>query len=368
MTLSAPSPAVLATPLAASLAYATVPLVAYRGVQTPQSLDAPEKEWVALTTGAAAYDLGWMRRIAVRGEDRFRWLSGMVTNTVSGLTANAGAWNLVLNAQGRIQGELYVWREGVGQDSDNLDLEIAADQVEKLLTHFDRFIIMDDVELLPLGEESALGLSGPKVAEVLKKLGLPVLPEALTSLRAEWAGQPLLLLRGYGPHYELWLRTEQIPTLWAALQQAGATPVGAEALEALRIAEAIPTYGVDMVERDLPQETGQMRALHFTKGCYLGQEIVERIRSRGSVHRQLRQLELDGPLPAPGTELTFQNAAGADAPAGTITSAVELPGGLRRLALAMIRGEAELRRQPLTYTVGEGQGSARVLAVPLGLE
>ena len=111
-----------------------------------------------------------------------------------------------------------------------------------------------------------------------------------------------------------------------------------------------------------------MRALHFTKGCYLGQEIVERIRSRGSVHRQLRQLELDGPLPAPGTELTFQNAAGADAPAGTITSAVELPGGLRRLALAMIRGEAELRRQPLTYTVGEGQGSARVLAVPLGLE
>jgi len=199
-------------------------------------------------------------------------------------------------------------------------------------------------------------------------MGLPVLSESLTSLRAEWSGQPLLLLRGYGPHFELWVRTEQVPALWAALQQAGAAPVGVDALETLRIAEAIPAYGIDMVERDLPQETGQMRALHFTKGCYLGQEIVERIRSRGSVHRQLRPLELDGPLPAPGTELTFQNAAGADAPAGTITSAVELPGVSRRLALAMIRGEAELRRQPLSYAAGEGQGTAKILTVLPGSE
>ena len=58
------------------------------------------------------HDLGWMRRVAVRGEDRFRWLSGMVTNTVNDLFPNTGAWNLVLNAQGRIQGDLTVWREG----------------------------------------------------------------------------------------------------------------------------------------------------------------------------------------------------------------------------------------------------------------
>ena len=76
-----------------------------------------------------------------------------------------------------------------------------------------------------------------------------------------------------------------------------------------------------MVERDLPQETSQMRALHFNKGCYLGQEIVERIRSRGSVHRHLRQLELAGPVPAGGTELTMADGAAA----GQITSAAELP-------------------------------------------
>ena len=99
----------------------------------------------------------------------------------------------------------------------------------------------------------------------------------------------------------------------------------AASLEAFRIAEGIPAYGVDIAERDLPQETSQMRALHFSKGCYLGQEIVERIRSRGNVHRHLRPLELSGPLPAAGAELSFEDAAGKTAEAGQITSAAELP-------------------------------------------
>ncbi len=97
------------------------------------------------------------------------------------------------------------------------------------------------------------------------------------------------------PHYEFWLPSAGLAKLWSCLRTAGATPVGCASLEAFRIAEGIPAYGIDMVERDLPQETSQMRALHFSKGCYLGQEIVERIRSRGNVHRHLRPLELDRP-------------------------------------------------------------------------
>ena len=108
-----------ATPLAAMLETASKAheveayrLCAYRGVLTPRELDAPEREIAALARGAAVHDLGWLKRVAVRGEDRFRWLSGMVTNTVNDLFPNSGAWNLVLNAQGRIQGDLTVWREG----------------------------------------------------------------------------------------------------------------------------------------------------------------------------------------------------------------------------------------------------------------
>lgn len=328
---------------------------------TPQELDAPAAETAALTAGAAVHDLGWLRRIAVRGEDRFRWLSGMVTNTVSDLPSNGGAWNLVLNAQGRIQGDLTVWREG-----DNLELEIEASQTDRLLAHLEHFIIMDDVELAPLSvdpalAETALGLTGPKASEVLTRMGLPALAEPMTATRIEWNGLDLRILRGYGAigeHYAIWLPVAGLSKLWRMITTGGATPVGCTSLDAFRLAEGIPAYGVDIAERDLPQETSQMRALHFSKGCYLGQEIVERIRSRGNVHRHLRQLEVNGSLPPAGTELILNGAQ-----AGTITSAAVLPlaGGSRIFALGMIRGEAEAHGEPLSYMTATDTGTARIL-------
>ncbi len=107
-----------------------------------------------------------------------------------------------------------------------------------------------------------------------------------------------------------------------------------------------------------------MRALSFNKGCYLGQEIVERIRSRGNVHRHLRSLELEGAVPGNGTELSLDDTSGK--PAGHITSAAELPvpGGTRIFALGMIRAEAETGNQLLRYRVGDATGTARILAGP----
>ena len=308
----------------------------------------------------------------------------MVTNTVNDLFPNTGAWNLVLNAQGHIQGDLTVWREGEelspqrrspagsgkknsagsaprngagGEDrllgtpfagESGLELEIEAGQMDKLLAHLNRFIIMDDVELVPLGEEqvgeagseTAVGLTGPQADEVLERVGLPVIGSPMSGTSVEWNGWELRILRGYGvlaPHYEFWLPSAGLAKLWSCLRTGGATPVGSAALEAFRIAEGIPAYGIDMAERDLPQETSQMRALHFAKGCYLGQEIVERIRSRGNVHRHLRPLELAGPAPPGGTELTLEDGTAA----GQITSAAELPlkKGRRVFALGMMKAE-----------------------------
>ncbi len=332
---------------------------AYRGVLTPAQLDAPEAETAALASGAAVHDLGWLRGVRVRGEDRFRWLSGMVTNTVNDLPAQGGAWNLVLNAQGRIQGDVTTWRF-----DDHLSLEISADQHEKLMAHFDRFIIMDDVELAPVEGVTALGLSGPKAGEALQSIGIPPPAEPLTQAKDKASGLDLRIFRRYGvlaEHYALWGTVDSITQLWDRLTAAGATAVGAAALEAFRIAEGIPAYGIDIAERDLPQETSQMRALHFHKGCYLGQEIVERIRSRGNVHRHLRQVELDGPLPAAGTELTLD-----DGSVGAFTSAaaLPLPKGERKFALAMLRAEAEARNLPLNYATAEGAGTAKILSAP----
>src|ERR1017187_5543918 len=175
---------------------------------------------------------------------------------------------------------------------------------------------------------------------------MPTLTEPLTGTRVEWNGLDLRILRGYGvmaPHYEIWVPLAGVGKLWLGLRTAAATPVGSNAVEAFRIAEGIPAYGIDIAEKDLAQETSQMRALHFSKGCYLGQEIVERIRSRGNVHRHLRQLELEGPVPVAGTELMLEGGTVA----GQITSAAELamPSGSRVFALGMIRGEAEARNE-----------------------
>lgn len=378
-------------------------LAVHHGVLTPRQLDAPSAETAALAAGAAIHDLGWMRRVAVRGPDRFPWLSGMVTNTVNDLFPNSGAWNFILNAQGRIQGDLTVWRGGeepspLRRNPDlpaeksaqgdpllgtpfagesGLELEIAADQCDKLLAHLNRFIVMDDVELVPLGEEqsgeagseTAIGLAGFESGEVLERVGLPALLQPMTARRVEWNGWDLTILRAYGvlaPHYGLWTPTAGLQKLWSCLRAAGASPVGCASLEAFRIAEGIPVYGADMTDRDLPQETSQLRALHFNKGCYLGQEIVERIRARGAVHRHLRPLELFGPMPASGVQLTLQNGAAA----GHMTSVAELPlnSGARRFALAMIAAEAEAQTQEFSYISGGQTGTARILSAPPALE
>lgn len=368
----APTP--IATPLATWLASddPQLKMAPYRGVLTPVALDGRQAEIAALLKGAAVHDLGWLRRIRVKGSDRFRWLSGMVSNTVNDLAAQTGAWNLVLNAQGRIQGDLTVWRATenpaastfvvTGSPDDTLEMEIAIDQLDRLLAHFDHFIIMDDVELSVREGETAIGLTGPEASAVIQRIGLKPLPEPMTHSRVEFNGMSLRLRRGYGvlgEHYEIWVPSAVVWKLWTFLITGGAVTVGSEALEAVRIAEGIPTYGVDIAERDLPQETSQTRGLHFNKGCYLGQEIVERIRSRGNVHRHLRQVEFEGPLPSSGTQLMLDSKE-----AGQVTSATELPlaNGTRRLGLAMVKAEAEVGDKILNYAGAEGEGTARLLA------
>ncbi len=351
-----PAQAVPASPLAEFLgeAGAVDGLFAYRGVLTPQHLDAREAETGALLTGAAVHDLGWLRRIAVRGEDRERWLSGMVTNTVESLENHHGNYSLILNVQGRIQGDATVWHE-----DGELELEVTAAQCAAILAHLDRFIVMDDVELAVDTTLSALGVTGPRAGEVLQALGVTALPEEMASAWGEVAGVPARVNRGYGrvvPHYAVWVGTERVPEVWRALKGAGARAVGSEAVETLRIAEGIPEYGVEIESRDLPQETSQMRALHFTKGCYLGQEIVERIRSRGQVHRHLRHMELfpeaGSELPAAGAEL-FAGASGKAAGRIASLAVVQQSGKRRIFALGPVRAEAETGGEPLRYAGGE---------------
>lgn len=339
------------TPLAALVPESYLQM--HLGRITPRVFSGPEvgqePELAALVHSAAVYDLGYLTRIRITGEDRLRWLNGMVTNTVQSLPEGHGNYTFILNAQGRIQGDGYVFR-----NADHLLLETDRAQAPRLLAHLDHFIIMDDVELQELdATTTTLGLAGPNAAAILSTLGLPV-PETLAFVETVLDGMPLTIVRAdcvLVPRFELWLAAGHVSAVWTALTGAGAAPAGFAALDSLRILEGTPLYGADITDRYLPQETNQTRALNFNKGCYLGQEIVERIRSRATVHRTLRQLELHGALPLPGAEL---RAEGDDKPVGEITSAAHfaLPGLPRTFALGFIRVEALERKAVITYPGG----------------
>ncbi len=335
------------TPLAALFPESDLQM--HLGRITPRVFSGVESELASLVHTAAVYDLGYLSRIRITGADNVRWLNGMVTNTVQSLPQGYGNYTLILNAQGRIQGDGYVFRA-----ADHLIFQTDRFQAPRLLTHLDHFIIMDDVELQELdAANTTLGLAGPQAAAILDAVGLSV-PETMGFVPATLQGIPVTVVSAHGvlvPRFELWLAAEDVARAWRILTEAGAAPAGFDALESLRILEGTPRYGVDISDRYLPQEINQTRALNFNKGCYLGQEIVERIRSRATVHRTLRQFELNGSLPAPGTEL---RAAGDDKPVGEITSAAHfaLPGLPRTFALGMIRVEALERKADITYPGG----------------
>jgi aminomethyltransferase len=293
-------------------------------------------EFAALRSSCGVYDLSSRQKIALRGDDRVRWLNGMVTNNVRDLAHGHGLYAFLLNPQGHIQGDLYVYNRG-----DSITVDVEQSQAPQIFAIFDRYIIMDDVEVTPLADFTAIGVAGPTARTVLIAAGIEVPElELLQFTDVKWNDVSVTLVRGDNPSvasYELWLSPVGAAELQRSLVQAGATEVSPAALELLRIASGIPRYGQDIRERDLPQETEQARALHFSKGCYIGQEIVERIRSRGAVRRKFTGFEIQGELPAPGTKV---EADGKEV--GEITSVASLPmnGSMRRIALGYIRRES----------------------------
>lgn len=329
-----------------------------------QSMTHPDEggQLAALLLGAGVApldDLGWIR---VTGSDRVRWLNGMVTNSIQALAAGEGCYCFVLNAQGRIQGDLTAFLE-----DDALALETGRGGLPALMALLDRFVIMDDVELADVSAARAgLEVAGPRSAALLEAVGLPADSLAPVRLRpVEWRGAAAVLVSGFSPlvpRFQVWADPATITRLTQALNEAGAGRVSPAALEQLRMLEGTPRYGVDIrnseTARDLPQETGQTRALHFNKGCYLGQEIVERIRSRGQVHRTFGGFQLQGQLPAAGVALEAEGR-----PVGELTSvaAMDHPvAGRIQLGLGYIRRDVLDRAGPLTYA----GGTATPVALP----
>lgn len=304
----------------------------YRGAAMVERFGDPADEFRAMLSGCAVFDMGWRTRIKVTGEDRVRWLNGMVTNTAT-LGGGDGNYSLVLSPQGRIQADLEVFQTADGP----LLLETDEAQRETLLKWLDHYIIMDDVALEDLREsKTAICVAGVTAAAAIG--GGDVAPMKMVATKI--TGCDVTVVRkepSAVPTFEVWCNASDALTIWRELIADGAAPAGWRAMEMLRIASGVPLFGRDITDKTLAQETGQTRALNFTKGCYIGQEIVERVRSRGAVHRMLstfRLASLPETLPAPITA--------DDKQIGTLTSAADLPlaGGAFIAGLGIARLDA----------------------------
>lgn len=305
------------------------------------------QEFAALTTANGVFKLD-RKYVALTGADRVRWLNGMVTNNIRDLAADSGVYAFLLNPQGKIQGDLYAFNRG-----ERIVVETDSAQLETILEIFDRYIIMDDVEIehMPC---AVIGLAGPACAGVLQRAGFPdggqMQPLQVSEL--QFGGEKLRVVRGDNPcvpTYEISMGIDSAQQVSDLLLKSGARSVGSEALELLRVASGIPKFGVDIRQKDLPQETSQERALNFNKGCYLGQEIVERIRSRGAVHRVFTGFEIEGAAPSPGFRIQQEGKDIAE-----LTSVATLPsGGEGERVIALGYGRKELMAPGKEYTHGE---------------
>lgn len=282
----------------------------------------------ALRTGAAWLDLSARGKIRASGEDRARLLHAMTTNHVQQLKPGDGCYAFFLNAQGRILADVNLF---CFEDYFLLDTEPETRQ--KLYDHLDRYIIADDVTL---SDETAriatIAIEGPDAAAVLAKLAAPI--PSVSYSTAAWNLRTVAHVDSTGGGgFFIFTPAEDKQRLIAELECAGAIGATVEEATIVRIENGRPRYGEELTERFLVQETGQLHAVHFSKGCYLGQEIVERVRSRAQIHRVLRRIEIDShDLPAIGAKLKA-----GDADAAEIVSAVSSPALGKVVALAYVR-------------------------------
>ena len=312
-----------------------------------------------LRESAAWIDLSARGKIRAVGQDRARLLHAMTTQDVQSLAPGHGCYAFFLNAQGRILGDVNLFCR---EDFFLLDTEPETRQ--KLFDHIDRYIIADDVMLEDMtGQMATLAIEGPHAAAVLDRLGAPV-PEADYATRA-WGGTIVARVSSTGAGgFFIFLPPAKKAELIEALDATGIAEATPQDARTVRIEHGRPRYGEEITERYLVQETAQLHAVHFSKGCYLGQEIVERVRSRAQVHRVLRRLEIDlpglleGAPPAAGSKLKS-----GEADAGEIASAVFSPALGKVAAMAYVRTSFADPGTELRLPALGGLGDARVLVV-----
>jgi len=324
------------------------------GCAMPDDFGDPAAEYRYGRDTVAVIDKNYRAYLGFTGPDRVRYLNAILTNNIKDLREGHGVVSLLLNPQGHILAEIETYAF-----PDKLFCASYATIRERLIEWLDKYIIMDDVTLI---DETAgygtLALEGPKAAAAVQELsGIDLTKfEDLSSHDAIVDSVPCRVVKrspGEVPGAEFVIETANLPALWQTLLGAarrhGGGPAGYTALSGLRLSQGMPWFGYDFGEKQIPHEAGlQDSHISYTKGCYTGQEIVERVRSRGQVNRQRVGLVFSGDVvPEAGTPITLDGKE-----AGYVTRAARTwdPPGI--LGMAYARKEAAAPGTVLQWSGG----------------
>jgi folate-binding protein YgfZ len=334
----------------------------FAGQELPARFTSLECEWAAVRQRCGLLDARFRGVLRLSGTDRTTFVQGMVTNDVAALKNGEGTSAALLTIQGRIASDMRIYTL-----AEEIWMDVPLQRVAAVREHLEHHIVADDVEFITDTDLWAplVAVEGPEASGILATAvgagvqGLP--PFGHQECRFDGASLRIAAVSHAGEvGYLFFGPSASTRRLWEACRNAGAEPVGMEALDVLRVEAGIPWYDRDMDESTLISEVGLERAISFRKGCYLGQEVVERVAARGQVQRKLVGLTCDSPLPPP-----------ADAPlshdgkeAGFITSALWSPARQSVIALGYVRQDWWDPGCELQVALPNGTATARVVELP----
>ncbi len=386
-------------------------LASLNGAEIVADYGAVLAEQAALRQTAGVLDLSFRSRLCLTGADRVRFLHGQITNDVKRLRPGEGCYAALVTAKGKMQSDLNVFAL-----PDELLLDFEPGLTATVTARLEKYLVADDVQVVDVAPHyGLLSVQGPQSEAVVRALGLlaeiPAREFSFVKITDATLGeiyvmnQPRLFLprpatqergegQGEGPPqnnqassprpsppsaggeeaptatnagFDLFVPTAALGAvadkLIAAAKAVGGLACGWTAFEIARVEAGIPRFGVDMDESNLPLECGiEARAVSYQKGCYIGQEVINRIHSIGHVNRELRGLRLaeEPPtLPAKGDKLFH---AGKEV--GHVTSALHSPTLNATIALGYVRREANAVGTELRLRTGGGECAASIVALP----
>lgn len=348
---------ILESPLHASHLRLGATMSEHSGWSVPESYGDVLLEYAEVREGGCGViDLSSRGRILVNGTEAVQFLNGLITNDMKTLAVNTWMPAAFPNVQGRLIASVRVVRlrdEGIDKNVSPVFLiDTEAATRERVLKTIERFTLAGDFRVTDVTNQTAqFSVNGSKAADLVRAtLGdgaADLLPKQ--SLQIAWppsdrdaagtddATNSLIVMRESDlsvDGFDFVVKADQAGSLWQAMLNAGARPVGHAALEILRIEAGEPRYGVDMDETNVVTETALDDAVSYTKGCYVGQEIIARIKYRGHVAKKLTGILFEQPVKvAVGTPI--HSTDGKEA--GRVTSVTSSPRLGRTIALAYLK-------------------------------